>query len=79
MQVPPMFSAIKVEGKRAYKSARKDKDLGLAARPVQVSEFGLSFGSLNMVAGIMIHEPDIVFVQFLTDICIIPMQLTKVI
>ena len=39
MQIPPMFSAIKVDGKRAYESARKDKDLGLAARPVSVPVF----------------------------------------
>jgi len=42
MQVPPMFSAIKVNGKRAYKSARKEKDLGLAARPVSVPEFEIT-------------------------------------
>lgn len=42
MQIPPMFSAIKVDGKRAYESARKDKDLGLAARPVSVPEFEIT-------------------------------------
>jgi tRNA pseudouridine55 synthase len=42
MQVPPMFSAIKVDGKRAYESARKDKDLGLAARPVSVPVFEIT-------------------------------------
>jgi tRNA pseudouridine55 synthase len=42
MQIPPMFSAIKVDGKRAYESARKDKDLGLAARPVCVPEFEIT-------------------------------------
>ncbi|MDO9255804.1 MAG: tRNA pseudouridine(55) synthase TruB [Bacteroidales bacterium] len=42
MQIPPMFSAIKVNGKRAYESARKDKDLGLAARPVSVPVFEIT-------------------------------------
>lgn len=42
MQVPPMFSAIKVDGKRAYESARKDKDIGLAARPVSVPVFEIT-------------------------------------
>ena len=42
MQVPPMFSAIKVDGKRAYESARKDKDLGLAARPVHIAVFEIT-------------------------------------
>lgn len=42
MQIPPMFSAIKVNGKRAYESARKDKDLGLVARPVCVPEFEIT-------------------------------------
>jgi tRNA pseudouridine55 synthase len=42
MQIPPMFSAIKVDGKRAYESARKDKDLGLAARLVSVPVFEVS-------------------------------------
>jgi len=42
MQIPPMFSAIKIDGKRAYESARKDKDLGLVARPVSVPEFEIT-------------------------------------
>ena len=42
MQVPPMFSAIKVDGKRAYESARKDVDLKLAARPVNITTFEIT-------------------------------------
>jgi len=42
MQVPPMFSAIKIDGKRAYESARKDKDLGLTARPVNIAAFEIT-------------------------------------
>lgn len=39
MQVPPVFSAIKVDGKRAYESARRNKELQLEARPVRISRF----------------------------------------
>ncbi len=38
-QVPPVFSAIKVEGKRAYESARKGKELEMQPRKVTISEF----------------------------------------
>lgn len=36
MQVPPKFSAVKVDGQRAYKLARDGEDLTLAARPLWV-------------------------------------------
>lgn len=36
MQVPPAFSAMKVNGQRAYKLARAGKSVELEARPVQV-------------------------------------------
>jgi len=42
MQVPPMYSAIKVNGKRAYESARQDKDLGLVARLVNIAAFDIT-------------------------------------
>lgn len=38
MQVPPQFSAVKVDGQRAYKLARDGEDLDLAARPLWVEE-----------------------------------------
>ncbi|KIH98286.1 tRNA pseudouridine synthase B [Streptomonospora alba] len=40
-QVPPQVSAIKVDGKRAYKSARSGQEVELAAREVTVSEFAV--------------------------------------
>ena len=40
-QIPPVYSAIKVEGKRAYKSARKDKDVKMKSRKVTIHEFDL--------------------------------------
>ncbi|MDL4771491.1 MULTISPECIES: tRNA pseudouridine(55) synthase TruB [Thermomonosporaceae] len=38
-QVPPQVSAIKVNGERAYKMARKGEEVELKARPVTVREF----------------------------------------
>ncbi len=40
-QVPPVYSAIKIEGKRAYKSARKDQDVKMKSRKVTVHHFDL--------------------------------------
>ena len=38
MQVPPQFSAVKVDGQRAYKKARDGEEMELAARPLWVDE-----------------------------------------
>lgn len=38
MQVPPKFSAVKVDGQRAYKLARDGEDVELTARPLFVEE-----------------------------------------
>jgi len=35
-QIPPNYSAIKVDGERAYKRARRDEDVKLAARDVDI-------------------------------------------
>ncbi|TQS70292.1 tRNA pseudouridine(55) synthase TruB [Rhodobacteraceae bacterium] len=43
MQVPPQFSAVKVEGERAYALARKGEEMDLVARPLWVE-------SLDMVS-----------------------------
>lgn len=41
MQTPPAYSAIKVNGQRAYKLARQGKEVRLAARPVQITSVTL--------------------------------------
>jgi tRNA pseudouridine55 synthase len=41
MQVPPQFSAIKVDGERAYALAREGEDVVLEARPVVIDELRL--------------------------------------
>ena len=38
MQVPPKFSAVKIDGERAYKRARDGEDVEIAARPLWVEE-----------------------------------------
>lgn len=42
MQVPPMHSAIKVDGKRVYESAREGKTVKIDPRPVTVSVFEIT-------------------------------------
>lgn len=38
MQVPPIFSAVKVDGKRAYKYARRGDEVELKAKPLEIKE-----------------------------------------
>ena len=40
-QVPPQFSAVKIDGERAYKRAREGEEMALAARPLYVDELTL--------------------------------------
>ena len=42
MQVPPQFSAVKIDGQRAYKLARAGEEMQIAARPLWVEELLLS-------------------------------------
>jgi len=46
MQVPPKFSAVKIDGERAYKLARSGEDVEIAARPLWVEDL------------VMIDRPD---------------------
>ncbi len=41
MQVPPQFSAVKIDGERAYKRAREGEEMEIAARPLWVEELVL--------------------------------------
>lgn len=41
MQAPPVFSAIKVDGRRAYDLARKGEDVELAPRPIRIHRLTL--------------------------------------
>lgn len=40
-QTPPVFSAIKIDGKRAYAEARAGKDVVIEAREVEIDDFKL--------------------------------------
>jgi tRNA pseudouridine55 synthase len=42
MQVPPRYSAVKIDGERAYKRARDDEDFETVARPLWVEEILLA-------------------------------------
>ena len=42
MQVPPAYSAVMVDGHRAYKLARKGNDVELKAKPVRIDEIELT-------------------------------------
>lgn len=41
LQVPPVFSAVKIDGKRAYKFARKGAEVELKAKPLEITELEL--------------------------------------
>lgn len=48
-QVPPMFSAVKVDGKRLYKLARIGEEIELKARPINIIEFEITRCELPFV------------------------------
>jgi tRNA pseudouridine55 synthase len=41
-QVPPIFSAIKIDGKRAFLYARKNQDVTMIARKITISNFEIT-------------------------------------
>lgn len=49
MQVPPVFSAVKVDGKRAYKYARRGDEVDLKAKPIHIATLELTDVSLPTV------------------------------
>lgn len=50
MQVPPIHSAIKKEGKRVYELARRGEDVKLEPRPVTITAFEITNISLPVVS-----------------------------
>ncbi|PIY10005.1 MAG: tRNA pseudouridine(55) synthase TruB [Flexibacter sp. CG_4_10_14_3_um_filter_32_15] len=46
-QIPPIFSAIQVEGKRAYQSAREGEEVKLKSRKVTISELEIVESNLS--------------------------------
>jgi len=41
-QTPPVFSAIKIDGKRAYEYARKNEDVKIKPKTITISEFEIT-------------------------------------
>jgi tRNA pseudouridine55 synthase len=41
-QIPPVFSAVKINGKRAYKYAREEEDIKLKPKKIFISEFEIT-------------------------------------
>ncbi|MBR9860916.1 tRNA pseudouridine(55) synthase TruB [bacterium] len=41
-QVPPIYSAVKIDGKRAYEHARKGEDVKMKSRIVHIEEFEIT-------------------------------------
>lgn len=48
-QIPPMFSAVKVDGKRLYKMARVGQEIELKARAIEILEFEITTCNLPLV------------------------------
>jgi tRNA pseudouridine55 synthase len=42
LQIPPVFSAVKVDGRRLYKNARTGEEVELPQRPVRIISFEIS-------------------------------------
>ena len=52
-QVPPIFSAVQVEGKRAYHSAREGEEVILKSRKVMISELEILESNLSQKEAII--------------------------
>lgn len=49
LQTPPLFSAVLVNGTRAYELAREGKEVELKSRPIEIIEFDITFCELPLV------------------------------
>lgn len=53
-QIPPLFSAVKVDGKRAYEHARKGSDMVLQSKKITISELEvINFSGNELVVRIV--------------------------
>lgn len=48
-QVPPIYSAVRIDGKRAYKSARKGEEVKIKSRVVEVKKFEIKLIELPLI------------------------------
>jgi tRNA pseudouridine55 synthase len=49
-QIPPVYSAIKIQGKTSYDLARRGKEVEMKPRPVEVFEFDILNDDLNSLS-----------------------------
>jgi tRNA pseudouridine55 synthase len=49
MQMPPVFSAVKKDGQRAYQAARKGIEIKLEPRPIIIHEFEITEINMSLV------------------------------
>jgi tRNA pseudouridine55 synthase len=49
MQTPPIFSAVKVDGMRAYKHARKGREAKIEAKSIEITDFEITRIELPLV------------------------------
>ncbi|MBL7917788.1 MAG: tRNA pseudouridine(55) synthase TruB, partial [Bacteroidia bacterium] len=49
-QVPPLFSAVMINGKRAYTHARAGDDIELKAKPIEIKEFEITSIEMPVVS-----------------------------
>ncbi len=49
-QIPPLFSAVMVNGKRAYTHARAGDDIELIAKPIEIKEFEITAIEMQVVS-----------------------------
>jgi len=50
MQAPPVFSAVKIDGERAYKKARRGEDIEIKAKEIFVREFEITSINLPIIS-----------------------------
>jgi tRNA pseudouridine55 synthase len=55
MQVPPAFSALKIDGQRAYQRARRGETVEIPSRPVEILDLTLSAGERTDRAVLSTH------------------------
>lgn len=48
-QTPPLFSAVKIAGKRAYDYAREGQDISITSKPIQIYDFQITQWALPLL------------------------------
>lgn len=53
LQIPPMYSAIKINGKKLYELARKGEIIEIKSRPITIYDFSLTEKPIREASGII--------------------------